>query len=396
MVKSGSIQDVKAVPQDKVHVWPHLLVVEFVAALACTAFTLIFSIFVNAPLLELANFNQTPNPSKAPWYFLGLQELLTMFHPMIAGVTIPGMGIIVLILAPYMDRNPSNQAREPQVRDLALHALPDVLGRAGHDRHVLPGPRVQLHLPVERRALRGPLGPHMANTTILLIAIPVLVVLAGVLLIAAGVADGIRARPSGCSHARHASAIREHEREPAEPVTVVTGRDVEAAAALERRKPSTELVATRPSAPVAWVPPDPEQLGVTRRQFLNRGIVTFFGLAIAGFSASMLAFLWPKQGGGFGSKIAIGTLADVEAKVAEGGGFAYYPEGRMWVTLYPQRGASQGEGRLRIRTRCARRDGGWDRGALPEVRAPGLSRTRVQDIAVVRVPLPRFAVQPGR
>ena len=83
----GSIQDVKATPQDKVHVWPHLLVVEFVAALACTAFLLVFSIFVNAPLLELANPNQTPNPSKAPWYFLGLQELLTMFHPMVAGVT---------------------------------------------------------------------------------------------------------------------------------------------------------------------------------------------------------------------------------------------------------------------------------------------------------------------
>ena len=66
VVKSGSIQDVKATPQDKVHVWPHLLVVEFVAALACTAFTLVFSIFVNAPLLELANPNQTPNPSKAP------------------------------------------------------------------------------------------------------------------------------------------------------------------------------------------------------------------------------------------------------------------------------------------------------------------------------------------
>ncbi|MGE3621841.1 MAG: menaquinol-cytochrome c reductase cytochrome b subunit, partial [Acidimicrobiia bacterium] len=92
VVKSGSIQDVKALPQDKVHVWPHLLVIELAAALACTAFTLLFSVFVNAPLLELANFNQTPNPSKAPWYFLGLQELLTMFHPMVAGVTIPEIG----------------------------------------------------------------------------------------------------------------------------------------------------------------------------------------------------------------------------------------------------------------------------------------------------------------
>jgi menaquinol-cytochrome c reductase cytochrome b/c subunit len=117
VVKSGSIQDVKATPQDKVHVWPHLLAVEFVAALAITAFTLIFSIFVNAPLLALANFNETPNPSKAPWYFLGLQELLTMFHPMVAGVTIPGMGIFLLILAPYMDRNPSNK---PEDRKFAI------------------------------------------------------------------------------------------------------------------------------------------------------------------------------------------------------------------------------------------------------------------------------------
>ena len=109
VVKAGSIQDVRATPLDKVHTWPHLLVVEFVAALAVTAFLLFFSIFVNAPLLELANFNETPNPSKAPWYFLGLQELLTMFHPMVAGVTIPGMGMFALILAPYIDRNPSNK-----------------------------------------------------------------------------------------------------------------------------------------------------------------------------------------------------------------------------------------------------------------------------------------------
>ncbi len=100
VVKSGSIQDVKAEPIDKVHTWPHLLAGEFVAALACTAFLFVFSVFVNAPLLGLANINQTPNPSKAPWYFLGLQELLTMFHPMVAGVTIPGMGLVLLVLAP--------------------------------------------------------------------------------------------------------------------------------------------------------------------------------------------------------------------------------------------------------------------------------------------------------
>lgn len=117
VVKSGSIQDVKAVPQDKVHTWPHLLVVEFVCCLFVLAFILIFSVFVNAPLLELANFNETPNPSKAPWYFLGLQELLVLFHPMVAGVTIPGMGMFLLILAPYIDRNPS---MKPEDRKFAI------------------------------------------------------------------------------------------------------------------------------------------------------------------------------------------------------------------------------------------------------------------------------------
>ena len=112
VVKSGSIQDVKATPVDKVHTWPHLLAVEFVAALGCTAFLFFFSVFVNAPLLQLANPNRTPNPSKAPWYFLGLQELLTMFHPMVAGVTIPGIALFALILAPYIDKNPSNKPED--------------------------------------------------------------------------------------------------------------------------------------------------------------------------------------------------------------------------------------------------------------------------------------------
>jgi hypothetical protein len=120
VVKAGSIQDVKAKPVDKVHTWPHLLLAEFVAALVMTAFLLVFSAFVNAPLLAHANFNLTPNPSKAPWYFLGLQELLTMFHPMVAGVTVPGMGLVVMGLAPYIDRNPS---QKPEDRKFAISLM---------------------------------------------------------------------------------------------------------------------------------------------------------------------------------------------------------------------------------------------------------------------------------
>jgi menaquinol-cytochrome c reductase cytochrome b/c subunit len=108
VVKSGSIQQTRAEAQDKVHVWPHLLVIEFAAVLVITAAMLVFSALVRAPLLGLADFNKTPNPSKAPWYFLGLQELLTMFHPMVAGVTIPGMGLFLLAVAPFVDKNPSH------------------------------------------------------------------------------------------------------------------------------------------------------------------------------------------------------------------------------------------------------------------------------------------------
>jgi quinol---cytochrome c reductase cytochrome c subunit, bacillus type len=117
VVKSGSIQQTRAEAQDKVHVWPHLLVIEFASILILLAAVTIFSAVVRAPLLSLADVNKTPNPSKAPWYFLGLQELLTMFHPMVAGVTIPGVGLGLLAVAPYIDKNPS---QKPNDRKFAI------------------------------------------------------------------------------------------------------------------------------------------------------------------------------------------------------------------------------------------------------------------------------------
>jgi menaquinol-cytochrome c reductase cytochrome b/c subunit len=112
VVKSGSIQQTRAEAQDKVHVWPHLVVIELASMLILTASVTVFSALVRAPLLTLAAFNKTPNPSKAPWYFLGLQELLTMFHPMVAGVTIPGIGLGLLMVAPYVDKNPSHRPND--------------------------------------------------------------------------------------------------------------------------------------------------------------------------------------------------------------------------------------------------------------------------------------------
>jgi hypothetical protein len=117
VVKPEAIQKVERQPMDRVNVWPHLMVAEFVSLLVVLALLTIFSMTVDAPLRELANFNQTPNPSKAPWYFLGLQELLRYFHPQVAGVTIPTVIIIGLMAAPFIDRNPSTR---PDDRKLAI------------------------------------------------------------------------------------------------------------------------------------------------------------------------------------------------------------------------------------------------------------------------------------
>jgi hypothetical protein len=107
LVPPEGIQRVEREQGDRVNVWPHLLVEEFVAMLILSAGLIIFSTFLNAPLRQLANPNLTPNPSKAPWYFLGLQELLRYFHPMVAGIVIPTFILVVLAAVPYVDRNPS-------------------------------------------------------------------------------------------------------------------------------------------------------------------------------------------------------------------------------------------------------------------------------------------------
>jgi hypothetical protein len=95
----------KAVP-DKVHTWPYLVRLEMMVGTAVMAFMTIWSIVVDAPLEEPANPTKTPNPSKAPWYFLGLQELLVYFDPWFAGVVLPSMIIVGLMVIPYIDINP--------------------------------------------------------------------------------------------------------------------------------------------------------------------------------------------------------------------------------------------------------------------------------------------------
>ncbi len=94
------------VVDDKVHTWPHLVRVEFLVGLFVMVTLILWAIVIDAPLEEPANPTRTPNPSKAPWYFLGLQEMLVYFDPWHAGVVLPSLIIVGLMVIPFIDINP--------------------------------------------------------------------------------------------------------------------------------------------------------------------------------------------------------------------------------------------------------------------------------------------------
>jgi Cytochrome b(C-terminal)/b6/petD len=91
---------------DRVWVWPDLVYTELICLILCSVVLIVWSILLKAPLEQPANRAVTPNPSKAPWYFLGLQEMLVYFDPWLAGVVLPSLIIVGLIAIPYVDKNP--------------------------------------------------------------------------------------------------------------------------------------------------------------------------------------------------------------------------------------------------------------------------------------------------
>ena len=162
----------------------------------------------------------------------------------------------------------------------------------------------------------------------LVIVIPVVVIFAGVLLFAAarrrdtGDAIGLLSRETVKRDKGEPEALVEQEQR-------VTGREIERAAVTTAIEPAAE------SQLAAYVPPDPETLGVTRRQFLNRSIIIVMGAALTTFGASVLAFLWPQPKGGFGSKVRVGSVEDIQSEITDANGFLYKAEGRLYVTNYP-------------------------------------------------------------
>ncbi len=108
---------------DTVFTWPHLLVRHVVVALGVGAVVLALGVTFAAPLRGLANPDLTPEPAKAPWYFAGLQELLSHFHPVVAGILVPVAAAITLVLLPYADRNPDTRARKRKVAIIVFSSL---------------------------------------------------------------------------------------------------------------------------------------------------------------------------------------------------------------------------------------------------------------------------------
>lgn len=117
LVKQDAVVRVQKEPDDTVLTWPHLLSIEFFAAAMISLFLIFMGVFINAPLEELANGNVTPVVAKAPWYFVGLQELLAYFHPTVAGVLAPTVILVGAALIPFVDRGPRGDGGSPRPSD---------------------------------------------------------------------------------------------------------------------------------------------------------------------------------------------------------------------------------------------------------------------------------------
>ena len=168
------------------------------------------------------------------------------------------------------------------------------------------------------------------------IAIPIIVVAAVIVLIGAA-----RRRETMAAEGRLTRETRRRDRgrvdieEAAGAADAPTGREVERAAVLARQTAGTELVEAADASVEEWTPPDPDAVGVSRRQFLNRSTVAMMGFSLTGFGAACVAFLWPPFVTGFGADVNAGLVDDVKSKIRDENGFLYLPEGRAWVTEYP-------------------------------------------------------------
>jgi cytochrome b6-f complex iron-sulfur subunit len=176
----------------------------------------------------------------------------------------------------------------------------------------------------------------MSPAAIIAIAVAALVVLFAIVLLTAARKSDVR----GAGALSRETRRRDKDAEIDGPAP--TGREVERAAT-EAREAS--LVKVEPTAPVAWVAPDPEQIGVNRRQFLNRATVTLMSAGLGTFAAAgFVAFLWPTAAPVFGGKVNVGKLDDILASIRSNAGFFYSSSARSYITQYPPEALPKAKG----------------------------------------------------
>jgi cytochrome b6-f complex iron-sulfur subunit len=174
----------------------------------------------------------------------------------------------------------------------------------------------------------------MSTGAVIAIAVGVVIVLAAVAFFTLSRRSDVRGAGalSGETLQRDASA----RRAVSEPIVdTPTAAEAEQAGALARRGNEIEKFDDSVEI-VQWTPPDPEVIGVSRRQFFNRASIGLMSVGIAGFaSAAFVGFLWPSGTGGFGGAVNAGKADAIRDGIVQGGGFYYVPEARSWITAYP-------------------------------------------------------------
>ncbi|MEJ7799763.1 MAG: Rieske 2Fe-2S domain-containing protein [Ilumatobacter sp.] len=183
----------------------------------------------------------------------------------------------------------------------------------------------------------------MSATAIIIIAIGAAVVLGALAFMTLARRSDVRGAGALSAETVKRDASARAERDVA--VSVATGAEVEAQAADARKVGVGLAPVSGDTGLTPWTPPDPDALGVSRRQFFNRATISLMAAGIGTFSAaSFVAFLWPTKTGGFGGKVPVGRYNDIVAGIRTGNGFFYAPEARAWLTEYPVDAVPKAEG----------------------------------------------------
>jgi cytochrome b6-f complex iron-sulfur subunit len=181
----------------------------------------------------------------------------------------------------------------------------------------------------------------MSAAAIIAIAVAAVVVLGAIAFLTLARRSDVR----GAGALSAETVRRDRAARTTRPVERTSRSRAEAEAEGTLARTGAEIEPVRDLTPAEWVPPDPEAIGVSRRQFFNRAAVSLMGAGLGAFAAaSFVAFLWPTKTGGFGGKVPLGRIGDIRSGIGTGDGFFYAPEARAWITEYPPDALSKAEG----------------------------------------------------